>query len=282
MNDWTAFPGKRSKGGHGRPSANLSVEPLTPTLGAKIRGLDFRSPLDNSVKVELQAALERYLVLFIAGQKLSPMELKNFTGQFGPVFRHPTLEGMTEAPEVLELRFEPGDARLFGGECWHADVTYLKPAGYLSVLHAVEVPAMGGDTCFASTAAAFACLSPALQDFLSTLKAVHSFDGPGKPERDGMTAVHPVVRRNPATGVAGLYLNAMFTTRFDGMTAEESRPLIEFLTGHLSKAEFTCRWQWRNGDAALWDNRFTLHYPIQDEITSRRIMIRATALEPVN
>ena len=174
---------------------------------------------------------------------------------------------------------EPDGTRLFGGSDWHADVTFRRPAGYLSVLHALEIPPLGGDTGFASTVAAFQALSPGMQEMLRGLEAVHSYDGPGRPEHPEETAVHPVVRRHPETGAEGLYLNRMFVTRFAGMTPEESRPLIDFLTAHMIQPHFTCRLSWRAGQVVMWDNRFTLHYPINDFSGHRRRLIRCTALE---
>ena len=258
------------------------VEPFTPHLGAVMRGVTLSATPDEETLKTLRAALARHLVLAIEDQALTAAELRDFVSHFGPLFRHHDDIGVIHAdglPEVLEMRKEPDGERLFGGSDWHADVTFRKPAAYLSVLHALVIPPLGGDTGFASTIAAFAALSPAYQAFLRGLSAVHSYDGPGRPDRDGQTAIHPVVRRHPETGAEGIYLNRMFATRFDGMTAEESRPLIDFLDRHMSRPEFTCRLRWRTGQVVIWDNRFTLHYPINDFTGERRLLIRCTALE---
>ena len=114
---------------------------------------------------------------------------------------------------------------------------------------------------------------------LRKLSAVHSYDGPGRPDSPEQTAVHPVVRRHPETGAEGLYLNRMFVTRFAEMTEAESRPLIDYLDRHMSRPEFTCRLRWRAGQVVMWDNRFTLHSPINDFTGERRLLIRCTALE---
>lgn len=215
-------------------------------------------------------------------QQLEPNELRELVRHFGPLFHHHADEGVhyvPDIPEVLEIRKEPNDERLFGGGCWHADVTFRKPAGYVSVLHAQIIPTLGGDTVFSSTIAAFNGLSGGMQSLLRKLDAVHSYDGPGKPDHKTQCATHPVVRQHPCTNSEGIYLNKMFATRFDGMTAEESRPLIEFLDRHMCRPEYTCRVRWRGGQVVMWDNRFSLHYPINDFQGQRRSLLRCTALE---
>jgi alpha-ketoglutarate-dependent taurine dioxygenase len=118
-----------------------------------------------------------------------------------------------------------------------------------------------------------------MQDMLRGLRAVHSYDGPGRPDREGQTAVHPIVRTHPDTGQEGLFINHMFAVRFEGMTDYESRPLIDFLDRHMTRPEFTCRLRWQPGMVAMWDNRFTLHYPINDFTGHLRSLIRCTAME---
>ena len=260
----------------------VTVEPVTPHLGAVLRGVSLSAAPEADTLAQIRAALAHHLVLVIEDQDLSPRALRDFTSHFGPLFHHHADEGVLRVPgvpEVLEMRKEADGARLFGGSDWHADVTFRKPAAYLSVLHALTVPPVGGDTAFASTIAAFAALSEGMQDLLRGLEAVHSYDGPGRPDRVGQTAVHPVVRRHPETGCEGLYLNKMFATRFQGMTEQESRPIIAFLDRHMTRPEFTCRLSWRQGQVVMWDNRFTLHYPINDFTGHPRLLIRCTALE---
>lgn len=258
------------------------ARPITPHIGAELHGIELSaSPAEDTIRA-IRTALGKYLVLVVKDQEFTPAALRDFVSHFGPLFRHHGDEGVVYAdgiPEVLEMRKEPDGKQLFGGGDWHADVTFRKPAGYLSVLHALIVPPVGGDTGFASTVAAFEALSPAMQKLLRGLEAVHSYDGPGKPDREGQTAIHPVVRRHPESGTEGIYLNRMFATRFVGMSEEESRPLIDFLDRHITRPEFTCRVHWQPGQVVMWDNRFTLHYPINDFTGHRRLLIRCTALE---
>lgn len=271
-----------ARGFAGGASDHVTVEEITPHIGAVLRGLKLEGSPPDSTLQTLRSALHHHLVVVVEDQHLSPHELRTLASQFGPVHLHHDDVGVLRAegvPEVLEMRKEVDGVKLFGGVDWHADVTFRKPAGYVSLLHALELPPVGGDTSFASTIAAFGALTDGMQALLRGLEAVHSYDGPGQPERADLTAIHPVVREHPATGAEGIYMNRMFVTRFVGMSEYESRPLIEFLDRHMTRVEFTCRVRWRPGQLVLWDNRFTLHYPIDDFTDHRRLLLRAVALE---
>jgi len=177
-------------------------------------------------------------VVVLRGQDLSAREQRELVAHFGPLFQHHADEGVIFAdglPEVLEMRKEPDGARLFGGSDWHSDVTFRKPAGYVSALQAKILPPLGGDTAFANCIAAYETLSPGMQAFLAQLDGVHSYDGPDSPDHPTETAIHPVVREHPVSGKRGLYINRMFAKRFDGMSEAESKPLIEFLDRHMSR-----------------------------------------------
>ncbi|MEM7424605.1 MAG: TauD/TfdA family dioxygenase [Pseudomonadota bacterium] len=258
----------------------LELEPVTGALGAIARGVDLGSA-DESMAADLRSALGRHLVLYFPDQELDRFQLSALGRLFGPPFLHPLVDnGFDDCPDVLELRREPDETLMFGGASWHADVTWLKPSGYLSILHAKTVPPVGGDTGFASTIACFEQLSSGLQDLLRGLKAVHSYFGPGAEEQARYLAMQPVVAKQLATGREGLYVNRMFTTRFEGMTEPESRPLLNYLFAQLERHEFTCRFRWQPGGTLMWDNRFTLHFPINDFSGQLRVMIRTTVLEP--
>ena len=260
----------------------ISLSPIAPHIGAVLRGITLAASQDETSLAAIRSALARHLVLVLPEQDLSSVALRDFVAHFGPLFCHHADDGVIHAegvPEVLEMRKEPHGERLFGGSDWHADVTFRKPGGYVSVLHALTIPPTGGDTAFASTIAAFEALSPGMQACLRGLEAVHSYDGPGSPDHPTQTATHPVVRRHPDTGAEGIYLNRMFVTRFADWTPQESRPLIDFLDKHMTQPEFTCRVRWKQGHVVLWDNRFTLHYPINDFTGHHRLLIRCTALD---
>jgi taurine dioxygenase len=262
--------------------SEVKFDCVSPVLGVYVAGIEI-SP-DNLAQSaqQIREWLDQYLVVVVRGQSLTAAEQRDLVKYFGPLFLHHADEGVIHAegvPEVLEMRKEADGARLFGGSDWHADVTFRKPAAYVSALQAKILPPLGGDTAFASTIVAYDSLSPALQDTLAKLEAVHSYDGPEAPDHPTETATHPVVREHPVTGKRGLYLNRMFAKRFDGMSEAESRPLIDFLDRHMSRAEFTFRHRWQGGDLVFWDNRFTLHYPINDFTGHKRLLLRCTALE---
>lgn len=255
---------------------------VSPVLGLYVD--DYRVDRENLEQAanDIRGWLDEHLVVVLRNQLLEAELQRDLVKHFGPLFLHHEDEGVLfveGVPEVLEMRKEPEGARLFGGSDWHADVTFRNPAGYASFLHARILPPVGGDTAFASCIAAYETLSPGMQAFLGGQNAVHSYAGPGLPDHPTETAVHPVVRVHPATGKRGLYLNRMFATRFDGMSEAESTPLLQYLDKHMTRTEFTFRHRWQEGDLVIWDNRFTLHYPINDFTGHRRLLHRCTALE---
>lgn len=265
-------------------TSEYQVDPLTPHLGARVSGLSLSPDLSGDAVGAVRDLVDQHYVVAFADQSLSPVNLRDLTSQFGSLFEHHAEDGVIrcdEAPEVLQMLKEPDGARLFGGADWHADVTFRNPAAYLSVLHAIELPSLGGDTLFASTVAAYNALSDGMKHTLGNLNAVHSYSGRGHPDDPEQSALHPVIRRHPVTGVRGIYVNRMFTTRFEGMSQAESEPIIDFLDRHISSPEFTCRMTWQPGQVVMWDNRFTLHYPSNDFTNQRRLLIRCTAMESV-
>ncbi len=258
----------------------LEIEPVTGALGAIVLGADLGAA-DEVLATELRAALAQNLVIYLPDQDLDRFGLSALGRLFGPPFLHPLVNnGFDDCKDVLELRREPDETAMFGGGSWHADVTWQKPSGYVSILHGKTIPAVGGDTGFASTITCFERLSSGLQDMLRSMKAIHNYYGPGGQEDARYMALQPVVRRQEETDREGLYINRMFTTRFENMTEAESRPLLGFLFDQMERHEFTCRFRWRPGGVIMWDNRFTLHFPINDFAGERRVMIRTTVLEP--
>ena len=255
---------------------------VSPVLGVYVNGINISTDGLAETTIQIRELLDRYLVVIVRRQNLSAILQRELTSHFGPLFQHHADEGVIYAgdvKEVLEMRKEPDGTRLFGGSDWHADVTFRKPAAYVSVLHAKELPPLGGDTAFSSNIAVFSALTPAMREWLTPLSAVHSYDGPHAPDHPNETATHPVVRTHPVTGEQGLYINRMFSKRFSGMSEYESRPMIDFLDRHMARPEFTFRHRWQTGDVVFWDNRFTLHYPINDFTGHLRSLFRCTALE---
>jgi taurine dioxygenase len=202
---------------------------------------------------------------------------------------------MADHPEVMEIIKEPSDKLNFGGG-WHSDMSFLETPSIGSILYAVETPEFGGDTLFASQAAAYDALSEGLKATLEGLRAVHSagreYSAKGASaqkrasmqvaEAEGLAGefIHPVVKVHPETGRKALYVNPAFTMRFDGWTRRESRALLDYLFEHSRQEAFTCRFSWRDGSMAFWDNRQVWHYALNDYPGQRRHMRRVT-VDPI-
>jgi taurine dioxygenase len=230
-------------------------------------------------------------VIFFRDQSLTPEQQVRLGRRFGPLNIHPYVSGMAGHPEVMEIIKEPEDRINFGGG-WHSDMSFLETPSIGSILYAVQTPGFGGDTLFASQAAAYDALSEGLKATLEGLSAVHSAgreysaQGASAQKRSSMQVaeaegaagefVHPVVKAHPETGRRALYVNPAFTMRIDGWTSRESRPLLEFLFEHSRQERFTCRFAWRDGSVAFWDNRQVWHYALNDYPGQRRHMRRVT------
>jgi len=272
----------------------IEIRPVAGALGAEIAGIDLSRPLDNATAAAIHAAFRDRLVLFFREQTLTPEQQMDFTRRFGPLAKTPFVKPMDGYPHIVRVLKEADERGISTfGNAWHSDFT-SEPAPPLgSVLYALEVPEHGGDTMFANMYLAYETLSPSLKRMLDGVKAIHvgkpygTKYGPPKtmktstsieiernrPEADREVA-HPVVRSHPATGRKALFVNPIYTLRFEGMTEEESRPLLDYLYRHAVGPEFTCRFRWTKGALALWDNRCTLHYAVNDYDGSRRLMHR--------
>lgn len=267
----------------------LTVTPLVGALGAEIGGVDISQPLSDQVVAAIRAALLEHLVVFFRGQTLSPATLVEFGQRFGTLGRYPFVQGLPGHPDVIEVKKLEHERTNFGG-VWHSDTTYLAQPPMGSVLYALEVPPRGGDTMFANMYMAYERLSPRMQELLCGLRGVSSSakadvsrtredriaSSPGQDAGKVFEAIHPAVRTHPETGRKALYVNTAHTARFEGMTERESAPLLDFLFRHQVDPEFTCRFRWEVGSLAFWDNRCTLHNPINDYHGYRRRMLRIT------
>ncbi len=268
------------------PYNRIRLAPIAGALGAEVAGIDLSEPLDDAGFAEIERALHEHLVLFFRDQKFSEARQKEFGRRFGSLNRHPFVDPDREGrqdPEVFEVRHEPGESYIFG-EGWHMDHTW-KPVPLMGgILFAVEVPPWGGDTLFSNLYLAYETLSEGLRAALDGMRAVHAANPAlyvGDPnlsltpdQIDAIRAVHPVVRTHPGTGRKLLFLHPHIVRAFEDWTEAESRPLIDFLCGHATRPEFTCRHRWRKGDVAFWDNRTVMHNPINDYRGFRRIMYR--------
>ena len=259
------------------PDLGLDIRPLTGALGAEIHGVNLAATTSESVMRALKQALLQHGVIFFRQQDLLPGRQKAFARYFGDVFAHPNL--LSTDPEIIEVRRAPGDTR-FVGEDWHSDTTFVAEPPMGSVLYAVEVPAYGGDTMWANQYLAFGALSEGLKNTLRGMRALHSdryFGGPKAQQNADRTtkqredaawrpteSLHPVVRTHPETAREALFVNRVQTIAFEGWTEAESRPLLDYLFQYAVRPEFTCRFRWKPGSLAFWDNRCTQHIAISD------------------
>jgi taurine dioxygenase len=258
-------------------------------LGAEIEGVDLSQDLPEAAIAALRRALLDHQVIFFRGQDLSPARFMAFAVRFGEPVEYPMVKGIEGFPLIIEVAKYEHERTNFGG-LWHTDTAYLERPPMGTLLLAREVPPHGGDTLFASQTLAYESLSEGMRAMLDGLIAVNTStkadvtrtredrvrDSVHPTQRRDYEAEHPVVRTHPETGRKSLYVNPGHTTRFKGMTEEESAPLLKFLFDHQTRPEFTCRFVWQPGSLAFWDNRCALHNPVNDYHGFRRIMHRIT------
>jgi taurine dioxygenase len=271
-------------------NARIDIRPTSGALGANVLGLDLRTGLDDGAAEDLRTALGEHGVLFFRDQQITPEQHIGFARTFGPININRFFKATPGNPEIAEVRKEPEQNRNIGGN-WHTDHSYDQIPALGSVLLAREIPPRGGDTVFACMALAYETMSAGLRKTLDGLRAVHSsrhvFGAQaaytkevagriGNSEKATQDAVHPVVIRHPQTGRKTLYVNPGFTTHIEGWTEAESKPFLEMLYAHARRPDFQTRFQWAEGSIAVWDNRGTWHYAVNDYHGERRLMHRIT------
>ncbi|MCG3187647.1 MAG: (R)-phenoxypropionate/alpha-ketoglutarate-dioxygenase [Rhodocyclaceae bacterium] len=268
---------------------HIEVRRIAGALGAEVHGVDLARPLSAEVTDEIRRAWLDHLVLFFRDQPLDLPAYMAFAQQFGEPVEYPFVRGLEGYPKIIEIKKLEHERVNFGG-IWHADTTYQDKPPMATTLLAREVPPYGGDTLFANQYLAYETLSPGLQRLLDGLHAVYSSakadttktredrmqDSARDDVREEYLAEHPAVRVHPETGRKALYVNVAHTVRFRDMTEEESRPLLEYLYAHQIRPELTCRFSWRVGSIAFWDNRCAQHNPVNDYHGFRRVMHRIT------
>ncbi|MFS2123803.1 taurine dioxygenase [Pseudomonas sp. Pseusp97] len=270
----------------------LSIEPISPALGAIVSGVRLADPLDDAAQRQIEQALLDHHVLFFRDQPLTPSQQAKFAARFGDLHIHPIYPSSPEQREVIVLDTAVTDVR--DNAIWHTDVTFLETPALGAVLAAKQLPPYGGDTLWASGIAAFDALSKPLQQLLDGLTATHDISKSFPQERFGATDAdlarleearrknpprsHPVIRTHPVTGRKALFVSDGFTTRINELEPAESRAILDLLFAHFARPEFTVRWRWKENDVAFWDNRVTQHYAVDDYRPQRRVMHRATIL----
>lgn len=264
-----------------------TVRRLTGRIGAEIEGVQLDRALDDELVAWIRTQLLTARVLFFRGQQLTDRTHHDFASRFGQLTRaHPVLPSRDlQHPAVLELASGGAAGR---ADNWHSDVTFVERPPFASVLRAVELPAVGGETIWANTAAAYDDLPEVLRVAADSARAVHSnvgdeVAGAGANAYERLTVgadsrfatEHPVVRVHPETGERTLLLGSM-AKRIVGLSTAESAVLIDLWQSYVTRPENTVRWTWRVGDVAFWDNRATQHYAVYDYGDARRVVNRLT------
>src|SRR5919201_1364421 len=272
-----------------RPVSDIRIHPVSGALGAEVTGVDLATGLDDQTLGLLRRAWLDHLVLFFRDQPLSPAQFLAFGRRFGTIIEYPFVKGLDEYPEIIPVVKLEHERINFGG-VWHSDTAYLDVPPMASMLLAREVPPAGGDTLFANMYLAYETLSEGMKRVLGGLRAVNSSSkaDASRTREDRIAergradaraiyeAAHPVVRVHPETGRKALYVNVAHSVRFEGMTEEESAPILDYLYRHQTRPELTCRFRWRPASLALWDNRCAQHNAVNDYAGHRRVMHRIT------
>ena len=263
----------------------IEVKPLNPRVGAVVSGVDLTKSLGNQQFDELHRAWMEHSVLFFRDQELSIEQHKTFGRKFGPLHVHPGSPPPGGHPEIIVIHADEKSTKI-SGQKWHSDVSCDEEPPLGSILYLHTVPESGGDTVFASMYAAYDALSERMQAFLGDLTATHD----GEPEYRGRyadrgvddtgkvypKAVHPVIRTHPVTGRKSIYVNRIFTTHINELTASESRALLDHLFDHCERPDFQCRFQWEQHSVAMWDNRCVQHLALWDYYPQVRSGFRVT------
>ncbi|HWM46301.1 MAG TPA: TauD/TfdA family dioxygenase [Xanthobacteraceae bacterium] len=270
--------------------AGVTVTRVGVNLGAEVTGVDLRRPLSDEQFHAIDDALVENEMIIFRDQEITSEQLMEFGRRFGPLTVHPFApnEGKN-APELIKFRNDETTPP-FGTDVWHSDETFRAEPPMATILCAKEVPAVGGDTMFASMTAAFDGLSERMQQFISGLEAIHDMKpfrplfGDSEEDRRKLQRfelmyppqVHPVVRIHPMSGRKVLFVNPQFTIAIKDMDERESRALLDTLFHQALIPEYQFRHRWAPHTIAMWDNRSTQHYAVHDYYPQRRYMERVT------
>ena len=267
------------------PCETICIEPLTPVIGAEVRGVDLAQPLDNATFRMVHDAWMEHLILLFRDQAMDLEGLDGLGRRFAELHVHPTHPGVDGHPGILKIHHD-ADSKFHIGRMWHSDVSSDAEPPMGSILHLHEVPENGGDTMFANMYTAFDALSTPMKTWLSGLTAVHSsvatdrdyFGVTGENLRDGdyPQSQHPVVRTHPETGRKALFVNQIFTTHIVELEPQESQAILDLLYGHIAEPRFQCRVRWQKNSMVFWDNRCSQHMAMWDYYPQTRSGHRVT------
>jgi alpha-ketoglutarate-dependent sulfate ester dioxygenase len=277
----------------------VTVTKLGSRIGARLDGVRLGGDLDPATVGEIRQALLAHKVIFLRSQHhLDDQQQLAFAGLLGTPIGHPAAAVLAakNAPIITPINSDYGKATR-----WHTDVTFAANYPAASILRAITLPSYGGSTLWASTAAAYEHLPEPLKYLVENLWALHTnrYDYVTTESAMSMTDAqrafrqafekpdyrteHPVVRVHPETGERSL-LAGDFVRSFVGLDNHESSVLLELLQRRITMPENTIRWNWEQGDVAIWDNRATQHRAIDDYDGQHRLMHRVTLMGdvPVN
>ena len=271
---------------HDKLRSMLTLEPLTATIGAEVAGVDLADDLDESVIDEIREALLEWKVLFFRDQdRLDRTRHVAFGRRFGELEVHPFTPKGQEQPEVFVI---PAGGENRAPSTWHSDVTWRPEPSLGSILRAVELPPVGGDTLWADMGVAYDLLDDETKQRIDGRKATHDYAsafGRGRPvvvqekmRAQHPTVEHPIVRTHPETGRKTLYVNVAFTRSIVGMDDDEGGRLLQRLYRQSTIVDLQCRFRWSPGSVAFWDNRATQHIVANDFLPARRVMERVTVV----
>ena len=263
-------------------ASNITVSPLTPAIGAEIGNIDLRQVSSDEI-ADIRAALLEYKVVFFRDQTLTQAEHISFAREFGDLEIHPATPKSQSNPEVLHIAHGPESK---GKEnFWHSDVTWREKPSLGSILKAVEVPAVGGDTLFANMVMAYELLPDDIKEAITGRVAIHDiarvFAGRLNKSAEELREryppmEHPIVRTHPETGESVLYVNTAFTSHIKNMEEGDSARLLRKLYRTAANPEIQCRFRWQPGSLAFWDNRASQHFASSDYFPQVRKMERVT------
>ncbi|MBD2101641.1 TauD/TfdA family dioxygenase [Leptolyngbya sp. FACHB-261] len=278
-------------------SKYFDIQPVAGRIGAEIVEVDLSTALPSEVIGEIRKALVHHKVIFFRGQQLDAEGQVRFARRFGEITTaHPTVPSLPEHPVILDLDYGRNVSR---ANHWHTDVTFVDRPPLGSILRAVVIPPIGGDTVWANSATAYEDLPSHLRSLADQLWAVHSnaYDYATSAvdlseefkayraifESTIYETLHPVVRVHPESNERGLFIGG-FVRQLRGLSQTESHDIIRLLQSYVTRPENTVRWRWQPGDVAFWDNRATQHYAIDDYGNQPRRVQRVTLIGdlPVN
>lgn len=264
-------------------NAPFAIHPLTPAIGAELLDINLGAPDIGDAIPAIRQALLDHRVIFFRDQDITLDQHLAFARAFGELEIHPATPKDQPNPEILRISHGPKSKGQENN--WHSDVTWREEPSLGSILRAIEVPEVGGDTLFSDMNAAFLGLSDKMREFVTGLTAVHDIarvfarrlgKAPEELHDKYPPVEHPVIRTHPETGEPSIYVNNGFTSHIKGLSPEESSDLLHHLYGQAANPEYQCRFKWEPGSIAFWDNRACQHNAVSDYFPQVRIMERAT------